>query len=122
MKRKSFGKRLVAGMTEGLTALKRGEPLSQTYRPSMPRPPILTKRGVVKIRMGFGFTQNEFSKLMMVSPKTIQSWEQGTRRPSGTALRILQILQSPETLKPIIRFHAAKNQQKPKVSLRKVTA
>ena len=99
-------------MREGLSALKQGKDLPVTYRPSMPQAPALTSGNVVDIRVSFGLTQAEFSKLVMVSPKTIQSWEQGTRRPSGTALRILQLLQSPDALEPIMRYRATKASRK----------
>jgi hypothetical protein len=30
--------------------------------------------------------------MLNVSPKTVQSWEQGDRRPSQAALRLLQVI------------------------------
>ena len=34
-----------------------------------------------------------FARLLNVSPKTVQSWEHGTRRPSQAALRLIQLLE-----------------------------
>ena len=39
-----------------------------------------------------------FARFLSVSPKTLQSWEQGGRNPSGTAARLLQVIDRPETL------------------------
>lgn len=111
MKRKPFGERLAASMADGLAALKKGNPLPSSHRLALPRPPAFKERAVAEIRSSLGLTQSEFSRLVMVSPKTIQSREEGTRKPSGMALRLLQILQSPEALDPILRHHAAAAQK-----------
>jgi hypothetical protein len=34
--------------------------------------------------------------LLNVSGKTVESWEQGLRKPSGPAARFLQLLEAPE--------------------------
>lgn len=49
---------------------------------------------VKSIRTAAGMKQNEFAKLLGVSVSLVQSWEQGRREPSGTARRILQIMES----------------------------
>ena len=36
-------------------------------------------------------SQAVFARLLNVSTKTVQSWEQGTRKPSRAALRLIQI-------------------------------
>ncbi|MCF7520442.1 helix-turn-helix domain-containing protein [Neisseria sp. ZJ106] len=42
-------------------------------------------------------TQTEFARLLNTSAQTVQSWEQGRRHPSGTALKLLHLLhQSPK--------------------------
>jgi predicted transcriptional regulator len=37
-------------------------------------------------------SQGVFAKMLNVSAKTVQSWEQGERRPSQAALRLLQVI------------------------------
>jgi putative transcriptional regulator len=45
------------------------------------------------------YTQSYFGELLGVSLKTIQAWEAGTNKPTGTALRLFQILeQNPRAL------------------------
>ena len=38
-------------------------------------------------------SQPEFAKLLSVSPSTIKQWEQGNKRPSGLALRVLNLIE-----------------------------
>jgi len=47
-----------------------------------------------------GMSQSEFAKLLGVSVRTLQDWEQGRREPSGAAKTLLRIaLQNPEAVK-----------------------
>jgi putative transcriptional regulator len=47
-----------------------------------------------------GLSQNEFAKLLGVSVRTVQDWEQGRREPSGAARTLLRIAaQNPEAVK-----------------------
>ncbi len=47
---------------------------------------------VKAIREGVGLTQGEFAKLMRVSIKTLQNWEQNRRQPTGPAAALLKIV------------------------------
>src|SRR5712692_7919406 len=55
-------------------------------------PPEFTAEQVVQLRRRFNFSQRVFARTLNVSTKTIQGWEQGSRRPSQAALRLLQLL------------------------------
>lgn len=47
-----------------------------------------------------GMSQAEFAKLLGVSVRTLQDWEQGRREPSGAAKTLLRIAtQNPEAVK-----------------------
>lgn len=43
-------------------------------------------------RAGTGLSQAQFSKLIGVSLRTLQEWEQGRKRPSGPASALLRIV------------------------------
>jgi putative transcriptional regulator len=43
------------------------------------------------IRNENGMSQAVFAKALNVSTKTVQSWEQGARKPSQAALRLIQV-------------------------------
>jgi putative transcriptional regulator len=51
-------------------------------------------------RSRVGLSQREFAKLLGVSVRTVQDWEQGRREPSGAARTLLRIAaQNPEAVK-----------------------
>ena len=65
---------------EGLRQLKRGELGRVT---TLPR--------VSEIRARVGLSQSDFARLLGVSVRTLQEWEQGRRVPSGPARTLLII-------------------------------
>ena len=69
--------------------------LRTTTRTYTPIPPIKTysPTEIKSLREQGRYTQTIFGNLLGVSPKTVQSWEAGTNKPSGTALRLFQILE-----------------------------
>ena len=44
------------------------------------------------VRERIGLSQSEFARLMRVSVKTLQNWEQHRRNPSGPAAALLKIV------------------------------
>jgi len=59
---------------------------------------------VVAIRGAMGLSQRVFSKLVGVSVKTLQNWEQGRRQPSGPAVVLLKVLVAdPEAVLTAVR-------------------
>lgn len=57
---------------------------------------------VVAVRMQSGLSQSLFAKLLGVSVRTLQEWEQGRRKPSGAAQTLLTIAQRhPEVLQEL---------------------
>lgn len=61
-------------------------------------PPAYNAEHIRTLRTGLGFSQPYFSKVLNVSPKTVQSWEQGTRTPSQASARLLQLIEHPHLL------------------------
>jgi putative transcriptional regulator len=54
-------------------------------------PPELNAKQITQLRRGFRLSQRGFARALNVSTKTVQGWEQGNRRPSQAALRLLQL-------------------------------
>ncbi|QWF72525.1 helix-turn-helix domain-containing protein [Methylomonas paludis] len=53
-------------------------------------------------RINTGLTQRQFSKLLGVSVRTLQEWEQGRRQPTGAAKTLFKIAErQPELLKSL---------------------
>ena len=46
------------------------------------------------VREKLGLTQSQFAALIGLSPRTLQTWEQGHRRPEGTARALLRVAES----------------------------
>jgi putative transcriptional regulator len=51
----------------------------------------ITPREIREIRVSLHASQSLFAKLINVSANTIESWEQGVRRPRQAALKLLDI-------------------------------
>jgi len=59
---------------------------------TIPAPPKhLKPQEIRNIRESLHASQTVFAHFLCVSPKAVQSWEQGSRRPQSTALRLLTI-------------------------------
>ncbi len=57
---------------------------------------------VVSARMKSGLPQSAFAKLLGVSIRTLQDWEQGRRTPSGAAKTLIAIAERrPEVLREV---------------------
>jgi putative transcriptional regulator len=68
-------------------AIARGEaPASRRFRVSAPDARAVRER--------MGLSQSEFARLMRVSVRTLQNWEQRRRRPTGPAAALLKIVSS----------------------------
>ena len=66
-------------------AIARGEaPASRRF--------TVTPPDVKVVRERMGLSQNEFARLMRVSVKTLQNWEQRRRNPTGPAAALLKIV------------------------------
>jgi putative transcriptional regulator len=77
-----------AEILSGVRQLKRGESGRLTNFPA-----------IAGIREGMGLSQAQFAKLLGVSVRTLQEWEQGRRSPSGAARTLILVAsRSPKAL------------------------
>ena len=54
---------------------------------------------VAEARAKTGLSQQDFARLLGVSPRTLQDWEQGRRQPTGAAKTLLRVaISHPEIL------------------------
>lgn len=57
---------------------------------------------VTAARLKSGLSQSDFARLLSVSIRTLQDWEQGRRQPSGAAKTLITIAERrPDVLKEI---------------------
>jgi putative transcriptional regulator len=65
--------------------------------PLSPKPRL--SANIVRPRHRLNCSQSMFARLLNVSTKIVQAWEQGTRKPNDAALKLLAVAEKhPETL------------------------
>lgn len=102
MKKPSLAERVKQGLREAIEH-ERGEITLRTHdATSTPPPPVYQPEQVATIRNRLGFSQGVFALKLAVSVKTVRSWEQGTRTPSGAAARLLQVIETPASLRALV--------------------
>jgi len=77
---------LVQSMKEARAIAREETPASRRFK--------VTPPDVKAVREQMGLSQSEFARLMRVSVKTLQNWEQRRRNPTGPAIALLKIVQS----------------------------
>lgn len=92
MKKTKLGQELIKGMME-IIAHQEEKITLRTTKVEMPEPPPELSSGEIsKIRQKkLHMSQGAFAKLLGVSTRVVQSWEQGQKKPSGAARRLLQV-------------------------------
>jgi putative transcriptional regulator len=83
---------LMEGFQDAI-ARKKGQPVSLRVS-EIPRVKPMRPRQIKKIRKALGASQAVFAYILNVSPKVVQSWEHGARRPTNAALKLLSIAQT----------------------------
>src|SRR5262249_22300259 len=85
------------GLEEAIRHAK-GEITLKTTTLELPdRPPEVGAAELIRLRLASGMSQAIFARLLNVSTKTVQSWEQGRRKPSQAALRLIQVFRHDPT-------------------------
>jgi putative transcriptional regulator len=79
------------GLEEAIRHAKGAITLKTTTIEGPDRPPDVGAAELIKLRLASGMSQALFARLLNVSIKTVQSWEQGQRKPSQAALRLIQV-------------------------------
>jgi len=91
MTKRNIGEELLQGIRE-IKAHKAGKTKLHTRVLNDPSAPQ-------DIRKQLGLSQEAFAGLIGVSPRTLQDWEQGRRKPQGPAKALLRIVEKhPEVL------------------------
>jgi len=98
-KRLPLAERLKKGLTEGIEFARGYRELATTI---VPAGRAYSGEEVVAIRTRRRLSQAQFANLLAISVKTLQSWEQGARKPSGPTLRLLQIFDQPEAFRALL--------------------
>ena len=95
--RKPLFERLKQGLEQGIAHAKGELTLRTVVMPE--EPPEIDAETLVSLRDQSSMSQGVFARMLNVSTKTVQSWEQGVRTPSHASRRLIQIFsEHPETV------------------------
>ena len=99
---------LMTGLNEAI-AIERGELKGRKTVYEIQPVKKYNNTQIKQIRNSIGMTQVLFADYMGVSSKTVEAWEKGTNHPTGTACRLISMLENKtfETL-PFVRKVAVK--------------
>ena len=99
--RATLFERLKNGLEEGI-AFERGETTLRVRQVIVPdEPRAYSATDIRRIRIGLNLSQTGFARLLHVSCKTVQGWEQGIRPPRHSSARLLQFIEHPEMLSEV---------------------
>jgi putative transcriptional regulator len=90
-KRLAIAVQIRKGLEEAILHEKGEITLKTTTLKMLDRPPDVGAEELVKLRLESRMSQAIFARLLNVSTRTVQSWEQGDRKPSQAALRLIQV-------------------------------
>jgi putative transcriptional regulator len=100
MKKNKFFEDLKNGL-ESAIEFEKGKLDLRTTELKIPNlPPEISKKKIKSIREDIlGVSQPLFARILGVSSAAVKAWEQGNKKPSGTARRLLQLVEkNPEIL------------------------
>ena len=91
-----------SALKEGVEALEAGQKLTMREVVIAPAPVPMTAAQIAGLRTKkLRVSQRVFAGLLNASPATVHAWEQGRKRPSRIALRLLRLIEAhPETVLP----------------------
>ncbi len=75
-----------------LTEAEFGRAILGAVRRRLCRGEVRSGKDVAALRRFVGMTQEEFARAAGISVDTLQNWEQGRRRPHGTAVALIRIV------------------------------
>jgi putative transcriptional regulator len=99
----SFFERLKKGLQDSIAHSRAQLNLRTTTLPAPP-PPV-SARDVAALRHKLNMSQVVFAATLNVSPRLVQSWEQGLRKPIRGDLRLIELIQrDPRMVQAVLRI------------------
>lgn len=104
MKHSKLGTEIIEGLNE-IIAIEKGRKASKLNKDSVSIRPIdeFKTDDIKLMRRKFEMSLSVFAKVLGVSPKTVEAWESGFRKPTKAYARLLQIItHDPKTIKYLV--------------------
>lgn len=89
---------MISGLSEAIADAKTGGKMLQRKTITIVPVKMYEAVEIQHIRKRTGMSQKVFASYMGVSQKTVEAWEAGRNHPSGTASRILSMMEMDEKL------------------------
>ena len=109
-KRAPLAERLILSLREGIEFARQERHLRTTL---VPVARSYSGADVTAIRNRRRLSQADFARLLAVNVKTLQSWEQGVRRPSKPTMRLLQIFDDPDAFQSMLFVNPERSGDEP---------
>ena len=93
MSKKTVFDSILSGLNEALEDAKKETPSLKRHRVTVIPLKEYEANDIKKIRNSTGLSQKYFASYMGVSIKTVEAWEAGTNDPSGSASRLLHMME-----------------------------
>lgn len=90
-KKNEYFDEIAAGLNTAIDDFKTSKKLVVRKVDMPPVPADVSSEQVRQIRTALNLSQSLFARLLNVSVKTVQAWEQGERKPGGPSLRLLEV-------------------------------
>ena len=84
---------IIKGLTEAIDFEENNGP-AKVVKCTVNPAPEFSFQQIKSVRQSLGMTQVTFAAVMGVSRKTVEAWEAGTNKPTGSARRFLSVLQA----------------------------
>lgn len=93
LERKSLFDRLEEGFQAGIAHAEGKQVLRETWVEVVAPPHLRSAEEIGELRLSLGLTKDTMAKILSVSTTTLAAWEKGQRKPPGSVLRLLEILE-----------------------------
>ena len=84
---------IMTGLNEALEDAQSSKTMLKRHKVTVEPVKVYKAEEIKKIRHSTGMSQKIFAGYMGVSDKTVEAWEAGTNHPSGSASRLLSMLE-----------------------------
>jgi len=104
---RNIGNEIIEGLEEAVEIMtKRGRKSKSVSKDTVTVKPVKehTPQNIKRFRTKLGMSTSVFANVLGSTQKTVQAWESGSRKPAGSALRLLTILEKhPEIVNDFLK-------------------
>ena len=120
MKKTKTGQDIILGLNSAIDYERGKKRLRTSALENLPEPGKWSQRRISQMRTKkLEMSQPYFARVLGVKPKTVMSWEQGLKNPSGSARRVLDIINKKPEIVGLISKTGSRIPKKTQVTARR---